>query len=76
MKKPRRAEPRIVDPRSHPRSSVCLAVAAEFLDMDERSLRARIEEGKLPVIRDGKVYRIAIVDLIAYTEERRVRVGA
>jgi len=55
---------------------VCLAVAAEFLDMDERSLRARIEEGKLPVIRDGKVYRIAIVDLIAYTEERRVRVGA
>lgn len=71
MKRPRRAEPRIIDPKSHPRSSVCLAVAADFLGIDERTLRARIEEGKLPVIRDGKIYRIALGDVIAYDKERR-----
>jgi excisionase family DNA binding protein len=71
VKRPRRAEPRIIDPKSHPRSSVCLAVAADFLGIDERTLRARIEEGKLPVIRDGKIYRIALGDVIAYDKERR-----
>lgn len=67
----RRAEPRIVDPATHPRRSVCLRVAAEFLEIDERTLRARIEDGKLDAFRDGKVYRIALPDLVAYRSARQ-----
>jgi excisionase family DNA binding protein len=67
----RRAEPRIVDPATHPRSSVCLAVAAEFLGLDVRTVRARIENGSLPAYRDDKVYRIALADLLAYDRCRR-----
>lgn len=67
----RRAEPRIVDPATHPRSSVCLAVAAEFLKISERTLRARAEEGRIPAIVDGRVWRFALSDIIAYDEQRR-----
>jgi excisionase family DNA binding protein len=70
-RRPRRAHPRIVDPATHPRSSVCLTVAAEFLGLDERSVRARIEDGRLPAERDGKVYRIALADLLVYEQRRR-----
>lgn len=70
--KTRRAEPRIVDPHHHPRSSVCLAVAADFLGLDERTVRARIESGDLPALRDGKVYRIELAALMAYEQRRRL----
>jgi excisionase family DNA binding protein len=69
----KRQHPRIVDPATHPRSSVCLSVAAEFLGISDRTVRARIQEGKLPALVDGKVYRIALADLLAY--EERVRLG-
>jgi excisionase family DNA binding protein len=65
-KRPRRAEPRITHPETHPRSSVCLAVAAEFLGISGRTVRARIEAGELHAYQDGKVYRIALADLVAY----------
>lgn len=68
-----RQHPRIIDPATHPRSSVCLAVAADFLGLDERSVRARIQDGRLPAMVDGKVYRIALSDLIDY--EERIRLG-
>ena len=68
----RRKEPRIVDPATHPRSSVCLRVAAEFLGMDARTLKARIERGDLPVFVDGKVYRIELQDLISYQAAHRL----
>jgi excisionase family DNA binding protein len=46
-------------------------VAAEFLGLNDRTLRARIESGELSAMRDGKVYRIALADLIAYDTRRR-----
>lgn len=67
----RRAEPRILDPQTHPRSSVSLSVAAEFLGVDKRTLRKRIDLGKFPAWRDEKVYRINVQDLIAYEAECR-----
>lgn len=70
-RKVRRAHPRIVDPTKHPRPFVCLRVAAEYLGLDERTVRARIEEGRLHGTRDGKVYRIAVAALMAY--ERGLR---
>lgn len=67
----RRPDPRIVDPATHPKAYVSLRVAAFFLDdMDERTVRARIEEGQLPAIRDGRVYRIKVLDLVAYKQRR------
>ena len=68
----RRLEPRIVDPTTHPRQIVGLRVAADFLGLNERTVRARIEDGKLKAIHDGRVYLIALSDLLAYDAMRRV----
>lgn len=70
MKRSRR-QPFIVDIHSDPRDVVCLRVAADYLGLDERTTRARIEEGLLPALRDGRVYEIALADLIAYDANRR-----
>jgi excisionase family DNA binding protein len=70
MKGGRRKEPHIVDPLTHPRRSVCLRVAARYLGVDERTLRARVESGAIEARRDGKVYRIEVDDLVRYNERR------
>ena len=62
----RRREPAISNPASHPRREVILRVAAEYLGLSARTLRARIEAGQLPARRDGRVYRISLDALIAY----------
>jgi hypothetical protein len=69
----RRPEPRIVDPITHPRKTVGLRVAAEYLDMDERTLCARIERGLLPAVHDGRVWSIKLSDVVHYDEWRRQR---
>lgn len=69
----RQKEPRISDPATHPRSSVCLRVAAEFLGMDIRTLRKRIQLGQFPEpFRDGKIRRVHLADIIAYDHRRRL----
>ena len=68
----RTREPRILDPATHPREYVCLIVAAEFLELDLRTLRKRIQLGKFPVEwQDEKVYKIRLADLVAYKQRRR-----
>lgn len=67
----RRAEPRIENLATHPRQTVCLRVAAEYLDLDERAVRARIEDGRLDAVHDGNVYRISLAALTAYEAARR-----
>ncbi len=69
MKSNRRPEPRIQDPATHPRRSVCLRVAADFLQINERTLRARIEAGVIEARRDGKVYRISVDALVRYSAQ-------
>jgi len=71
MKRGRAKEPSITDPLTHPKSSVCLRVAAEFLGIDARTLRMRIQLGKFPAWHDEKVYRINIEDLITYRAAQR-----
>lgn len=63
-------EPRIVSLAAHPRPYVSVAVAAEYLQLHEQTVRARIECGLLDVIRDGRVCRIPLASLMAY--ERRI----
>ena len=59
-------DPPLVDPASDPRRTVGLSVAARFLGVHARTLRARIEDGRLPAWRDGKVYRIKVAALVRY----------
>jgi hypothetical protein len=70
-KRGRAKEPSILDPFTHPKSSVCLRVAAEFLGIDVRTLRTRIHLRKIPAWHDEKVYRINIEDLITYQAEKQ-----
>lgn len=61
----RRAEPRIVDPATHQRTDVCLAVAAAFLEMDRRALNHYIAAGCVRAPWRGRRRRVAVVDLVA-----------
>lgn len=65
-----RPEPRIVSLASHPRRWVGLRVAADYLRIDARTLRARIEDGRLEAIRDGRIYRISLTALADYEARR------
>lgn len=67
----RRPEPRIVDWTTHPTESVSLIVAAEFLHMDTRTLVGRIEAGEIDAWRDGRVWRLRVVDIAVYKEQHR-----
>ena len=63
----RRREALIVDPRTDARSHVGMRVAADFLGVDVRTLRTRINLGKFTgVWRDGKVVKIELAYLVAY----------
>jgi excisionase family DNA binding protein len=66
----RRRQAPIIDLESDRREAVCLRVAAEFVGVDERTLRARIEAGQLDAWRDGKVYRIGLPALRRYLVDR------
>lgn len=68
MARPR--EPRIGDLAKHPRPAVSLTVAAEYLGINYQTVRARVEAGELPAVRDGKVYRIPTKALAAYIARR------
>ncbi len=67
----RRPQPSIVDLESDPRTWFGLRVVADFLMLNERTVRARIEEGRLDAEIDGRVYRISKASLQAY----RARLG-
>jgi hypothetical protein len=71
MRRGRHREALIVDPETHPRRKVCLRVAAAFLGMGERAVRARIEDGDIDAMVNGKSYRIDVNALVAYRERLR-----
>jgi excisionase family DNA binding protein len=64
------AAPRIVDPATHPQREVNLTVAADFLGMNPRTVRNRVDDGAIKGWRDGKVYRVDVADLQAYRDRR------
>lgn len=68
----RRPEPRIVDLATHPRTHVSIRVAADFLDLDERTVRARIDAGHLRASQDGRRVRIPLESLAEYAKARHV----
>jgi excisionase family DNA binding protein len=67
----RRPEPLIVNITTHPREYVGLRVAATYLGIDARTVRARIDDGRILGFRDGKAYRIPVAELRRYDATRR-----
>lgn len=67
----RRPEPRIAHLATHPRKTVGLKVAAEYLEIDERTLRARIDRGDIDALCDERVIRIDVDSLRAYVARKR-----
>lgn len=72
----RRPEPRITDTTTHPRQHVGLRVAALYLELDERTLKARVDEGRIDCEIDGRVYRFSLAVLVAYKHRVRMRMSA
>ena len=69
----RRAEPRIVDPATHPRRYVCLAVAAAYLEMDRRTLNNCIAEGLVAVTQFGRRRKVAVAELVRFERAQQRR---
>lgn len=67
----RRPQPSIVDLESDPRAWFGLGVVADYLMLNERTVRARIEVGRLEAEVDGRVYRISKASLMAYCARLR-----
>lgn len=69
----RRAEPRITDPATHPRRYVSLVVAAAYLEMDRKTLLVYLADGKIEYVWSGKRRKIAVAEVLAFDERRRVQ---
>ncbi|MGE0450861.1 MAG: helix-turn-helix domain-containing protein [Vicinamibacterales bacterium] len=70
----RRREPPIVDPATYPRRFVTQRTAAQWLEMDEKTLRKALDDGELGYTWFGQQRRIKVADLIAF-ESRRTASG-
>lgn len=63
-------DPRIVSLSTHPKRFVCLVVAAEYLEIDPRTLNEWIDEGRLMATPFGRRRKIAISELQAFEQRR------
>ena len=66
MRRGKRAEPRIVDPATHPREWVSVTVAAEYLEEDPRAVSGLLDEGRIPFRQVGRRKKIRLADLLAF----------
>lgn len=69
----RRAEPRIVDPRTHPRRTVSVRVAADYLEIGVPTLRKLMRAGQIAYVRlTPRDTRIEVTELVDFWSARRV----
>lgn len=69
----RRAEPRIVDPATHPRRYVSVRVAADWLEEEEKQVRKYLDSGLLPYAWKGQRRKILVAELVAFDQRQQVR---
>jgi excisionase family DNA binding protein len=69
MRLGRRPEPRIESLETHPKRHVCLRVAAEYLEVDVRTLGKWIHQGLIVAVPYGKHRRIPIEALRTFHDE-------
>jgi excisionase family DNA binding protein len=70
LRRGRYPEPRITDLDTHPDRFVCLIVAAEYLELDVRTLDRWIDEGRIVAVPFGRRRKIAKDELQRVTRER------
>lgn len=68
----RRAEPRIIDPATHPRRYASIRVAAVYLEVDEKTLRKFMDTGLLAFMQFGERRKIAISELVDFERRQHV----
>lgn len=68
----RRPEPRIQDPATHPRQYVSLAVAADFLEIDRKTLNIYLLDRTLAFQQLPRRRRIEVAELVAFKERTTV----
>jgi hypothetical protein len=68
----RTREPRITNPDAHPRKFVSLAVAADFLEVDRKTLNTWLSNQDLSFTWFGRRRKIAVLELAAYLERHTV----
>jgi len=69
----RRAEPRIVDPATHPRRYVNLAVAAAYLEVHPMTLRKYLGNHLLAYTWFGRRRKVQVSELVAFEARQRVQ---
>jgi excisionase family DNA binding protein len=67
----RRAEPRIVDPATHPRRYVSLRVAAAYLEVNEKTLAKYLASGQIAFTQFGSRRKLRVDDLVAFEQRNR-----
>lgn len=60
---------RIIDPETHPKRYVSLVVAADYLEIDRKTLGYYLDEGKIAYVERRSRRKIAVTELVAF--ERR-----
>lgn len=68
----RKADKRITDPATHPRRYVSLVVAADYLEVDRKTLNTYLDAGLLPFTLFKSRRRILVTDLVAFEDRQRV----
>ncbi len=68
---PRRSEPSIVDPATHPRRYVSLRVAARYLEVDEKTLRKYLSCDLIAFSWFGQRRKIEVAELVAFEARQR-----
>lgn len=77
MSRGRRRQAPLTDPTTDPRAWVTLTVAAAYLGYgNPRTLIARVDAGLIACDRDGKLYKFAPLELLAYKTRRRMGIAA
>lgn len=67
----RRPQSPIVDLATERRDHVCLRVAGEYLEIDERTVKRRIQAGQLKAEQHGKIYRVRVASIRRFEAEQR-----
>lgn len=73
MRHGRKKEPRIQDAATHPRRFVSLVVAAEYLEVDRKTLNTYMDEGLIDFEQRGQRRKIAVAELVAFESRQHVK---
>lgn len=66
-------EPRIVDPSTHVRRYVSVRVAADYLEIDRKTMAKYLDGRLLTFVQFGRRRKIAVEELVDFERRQRVQ---